>query len=398
MKLLLKLLLLPISTLLLFSRAQAERLIGQDYLGAQHPRMQIVNSSVFIREGSPLGTLDWTFGTGTKKLEDWVTKVKPKYWRIHLLNGPCVRGGNCGKYEPVYGYTMGSLDAAIRSGDRKLTEHVKTRAKLYRDISKRHLETKFLLSPILEHNLSDSAWRALADTVKRVWPEVQLVNSPMTFPAERYKRAWLESHGQDGNTNVEINSLDGHSASDIDIEKWKERFPDVKILFTHDRIYNGRLASGAWIDPRVRKAFPLTFQFEELAHITDKRRNPPDGFPDSCKIREAFLAPNIWKQFAENKNNGDVRANYPVSITDFNGTNVSIIAANGTSIGSLGYYGVYQNGLNRHYSAWTGGSHLNGYTFEKLAKEEADTPWTYLKQGSRCKGPLLTGMRQGVMR
>lgn len=358
-----------------------------------------MNASVFIKEGTPLGTLDWTFGTGTKKLEDWLSKVHPKYWRIHLLNGPCVRAGNCGPYEPVFGYSVASLDLAIRQRTPKLIKHVRDRVKIYKELSIKFPDTVFLVSPILEHNLSDAAWRVLADVVKNNWPEVRLVNNPMNPSGERYRGAWIEGHGQEGRLDAELNSLDGDSASDIDIQKWKERFPNVKILFVHDRLYNGRLASGAWVDPRIRKAFPKTFQFEELAHIADTRRRPPIREPSVCKTTESFSSPNIWKQFAEDKGTMDVRAGYPVALTTFNSQGISIITSGvGKQIGTLGYYGTYNTTLKRHYSAWGNGSHLNGYTFEKLAKEEAGSPWTYLKQGARCLGPLLMGMRQGVMR
>lgn len=389
---------LLILSLLAISNAYAQRSIGQDYLGAQSPNCRIITAAAFVEQGTSFGILDWTFGEGTKKIEDYLTRVQPKYFRIHLLNGPCVRGGNCGKYEPVYGYRMGTLDAAIREGNKKLIGHVKARTTVYRNIAKRHVETKFLLSPILEHNLSSAAWKVLADTVKRIWPEVQLVNNPMSATGERYRGAWIEGHGQKGRLDAEINSLDGDSASDIDIEAWKERFKNVKILYVHDRLYNGRLASGAWIDPRVRTAFPKTFQFEELAHITDRRRSAPTTEPIICKIINRFVAPNIWKQFAENKGTGDARAGYPVALSNFGNADITIIAENGTEIGTLGYYGVYNNELRRHYSAWKGGSHLNGYTFEKLAKEKSGSPWTYLMQNGKCLGPIITGMRQGLMR
>lgn len=368
-----------------FIPVHGEPLIGQDTLAILHPKF---HASDVYTSGTALGVLDWTFGTETKPLEDLLNRVQPKITRIHLLNTTCVRNQNCGKYEPVYGYTIASLDSAIRNREKKLLEHVSKRTQVYLDLSKRHPDLKFCLSPALEHNLSVEAWRVLANSILKVWPQVQLVNSPMTFPAERYRGAWLEGHGVSAPTYVDINSLDGEDATDIAIVPWLNRFKNIKVIYVWSRGYNCR-NQGAWQDPRARTSCPTPATFELLAHITDTReaapRTPPKGF---CNVVSPLRGPSTWKILAEDKGTGDPRSNLPVALLPFAKSKVDVISEAGLS-GYLGYYGVYQGGLSRYYSGQIG-SGKSGYQFSRT--------WAWFRQGKKCVGPFIGGRRQGSYR
>lgn len=364
----------------------SSRLIGQDTLALLHPLFAVPPSTI---QGTPLGALDWTFGTDVRPLAEVLARVKPELFRVHILNTTCVRNQNCGKYEPLYGYTITSLDAAIKNHEAKILTHLRARVGIYKDLSSKFAATRMLLSPALEHDLTPPSWRILADNVLAVWPEVQLVNSPIDLSrAERYRGAWIEGHGPLAPSWVDINSLDGQDATDISIAQWTARFIKVKVLYVWSRVYNCR-NQGPWEDPRARKSCANGPTSDLLQHITDKRGSPPQA-PKLCKNGvQPFKSPSIWKPLAEDKGSGDPRANLPVVIFDGGTSRVEVLGADGTSKGFLGHYGIFQGTQRRYYSGQIG-SGRTGYQFSK--------GWAFLKQGKRCVGPLIPGRRQGAMR
>jgi len=379
------------------SDSQGAPVLGQDFLAAQSKRFNTQNAAAQLQPGASTGNLDWTFGQKVEKLEP-LLQQSPKYHRTHLINGVCVRNGNCGRYELGWGYSKASFDKAIRQKNQKIIKHVRNRTAIYRGLASRFPGTQFLISPVLEHDLSREAYRVLADTVLEVWPNVQLVNSVnLGIQAERYKGAWVERHGNGVPADTDINSLDGVDATDIDVPKWMRTTNSARILFVWTRLFNCR-TNGAFLDPRERTNCPRAFHFEELSHITDDRGNPPGAGNPGCNSVRPFAAPAIWKPLAENKANGDKRADLPVAITPFNAGTLQVLARNGAVVGKLGYYGAFQNNLFRHYSNWGSGSGVNGYTFEKNAVAQSGSPWVWIKAGGKCMGPFVPGRRAGSFR
>lgn len=367
--------------------AEAKPLIGHDTLAILHPEFSDHNQ---LPKNTALGVLHWTFGSDTSRLRSYLNRVEPQTVRVHLINTTCVRNQNCGTYEIGYGYTIKTFDSAVRNKKKDILTFVSQATKVYEELSAKYPDTRFLISPALEHNLSQKAWRVLADTVLEVWPTVRLVNSPLdTSRGERYRGAWLEGHGPYSSTEVEINSLDGVDATDIAIGSWLKRFNKIKVLYVWSRSYNCR-NQGPFEDPRKRDSCPTRATSELLAHITDYRgvapRHPPPG---TCTTISPFKSPSIWKPLAEDKGTGDPRANLPVLIFPGTKTKVEVLGVDGSSKGYLGYYGPYQASNNRYYSGQIG-SGKSGYEFSK--------GYAWLRQGRKCKGPLITGRRQGAFR
>ena len=375
----------------------AQALIGQDYLGFlsnKFPHAEVRNT---LPKGMPVGVLDVTFGSDTTVLGDLLSSTTPNYLRVHFLNNTCVRNRNCGTYEPLYGYTLSSLEAAILRKDPRILDPLKRRVTLYKGIADGHIETKFLLSPILEHNLKYPAWRVLSDAVREAWPGVQLVNSPMRgVAAEAYKGAWVEKHGNPAERNGKTYSLDGSEASDINIGAWVRDTKGSIISFTWTRSYNLRTQGLTWVDPRDRTAAPTRRILEEELHITDAApAKPTPTF--RCNFKK-FDDTFIWKPLSEDKGTGDVRANYPVLIAKPQLSTAVLVDYKGRTAAKLGYYGKYTDGRNRYYSKYTGGSGLGGYQIQQKAKAQSGSPYTYFKVGNTCYGPILTGRRQGSYR
>lgn len=376
-------------------------IVGQDYLALQKRgfKAKAAIKALKGREDSltAIGMLDLTFGRKLKKVKRILQEVRPVYLRVHLWNTTCNRNGVCQKDEPTYGYSLSGLEQAILNKNKKLLARLTKRTKVYMNLSAGFPETEFLVSPALEHNLSKAAWRVLADTVKKAWPGVQLVNSPMSNESvERYKGAWIERHGQYNYIkDAEIFSFDGREGSDVDISEFLKQTKSTRIAFFWSRVYNCRDNSDSFTPPKERTACPSPALFEEFAHITDQHPAPP-VFQGGQALE--FKPPYIWKPLAEDHGNGDPRSNFPLAIVKPEGGSLSILTFDNKKIGQLDLYGPFENGLDRYYMGWGNGSDLNGYEVEKKARKLSGHPWVWLKGKQRTYGPILPGRRAGVYR
>lgn len=374
-----------------------QALIGQDFLGLLSNKFSHDEVRRVLPQRSAIGVLDITFGSEIAPLDNIIASNNPKYVRVHFLNNTCVRNRNCGTYEPLYGYSLSSLEAAILRKDSKILNPLKARVRLYRALQAAHPETIFLPSPILEHNLKFPAWRILADTVLSEWPTAQLVNSGMRgVSTEAYKGAWIEKHGSPAERNAKTYSHDGSEASDINIGAWVRDTKGAIISFTWTRSYNLRTQSPNWVDPRARTAAPTRRILEEILHITDAAPSKPTP-TFRCSFKP-FDNTFIWKPLSEDKGTGDVRANYPVLIAKPQLSTAVLVDYKGRTVAKLGYYGKYTDGRNRYYSKYRGGSGLGGYQIQQKALAQSGNAYTYFKVGNTCYGPILTGRRQGDYR
>lgn len=372
-----------------------ERIFFEDFLGAEQRNFNVEQAVKYIPKYTSFGYLDWTFSSKVSHFQHLLDVLRSDFVRVHLLNTTCVRNRNCGAYEPVAGYSISSLDKAIKNKNAAILRHVRERTLIYKAYGDAYFLTKFLISPALEHDLSAQAWRVLADTVKSVWPEVQLVNSALKNNGERYKGAWRECHGKNPPKDCEITSLDGEDISDISISTWIANTRGNRLTGKWSRSYNCRNQADNFTDPRKRNSCPKEYQFEELAHVTDDRGPAPKP-TFKCNFI-AFKAPRIWKPFAEDEGTGDKRANLPVAMVEGATSSVTVVAYNGKSLGKLGHYGTFQGNLRRYYSGAIG-SGINGYRWEKLARAQSGYPHVWLKQGGKCWGPIVAGQRNGAAR
>src|SRR6187402_2560827 len=88
--------------------AYGERLLGHDFLALSHKDFPYAKAAEYIGRDSPLGVLDWTFGSSLTHFNYLIDTASPSYARIHLLDTVCVRNKNCGSYSILSGYTVAS--------------------------------------------------------------------------------------------------------------------------------------------------------------------------------------------------------------------------------------------------------------------------------------------------
>lgn len=383
--------------------ALSEPMHGQDFLAAQQKGFDLGQAAIYFGQNTASGNLDFTFGTDLTKLDAFLSATHPQMHRTHIINGTCIRGNNCGSYEYVKGFSVSSFDAAVKKSDKRILDPFKARVKAYHELALKHPETKFLISPVLEHQLSKESYRVLADAVLSVWIEgVQLVNSPMGGVAiERYKGAWVERHGTASIKDGDIVSFDGAGATDANIPAFLSNTKNAKIVLVWERQYNCRTNSPKWVDPRARIACPRPVDFELLSHILDTRpAKVAFSGGVACKSVKPFAPPYIWKPMAEDTGGKDARKNMPVAlISGAKGINISVLSSNGASVGTLGRYDrdMKPPTQTRYYSSYAGGSKLSGYQFEKRAAIASSSPWVWVRLVSKaCFGPFIPGMRGGL--
>jgi len=374
---------------------KSEPIYGRDYYAVQSKYWNI-NATLKYRMNGTMatGNLDNTFGEKLDNVRAVIANFKPTYHRVHLINGPCIRNQRCGKYEIGYGYNKSSFDKAVSQRNPKILKYVRDRTALYRTLAGTFLDTTFIVSPELEHDLSKNSWRILADEIRKVWPGVLLSNSPDGgISIERYLGSWIERHGNTPQSDTDISSLDGIDATQINIDAWKARVRNAKIAYVWQGTDN--CFSNGWQDPRLRTVCTPGHLLELLAHIIDLVPAPPKFTGKQCKVIKSFKDPEIWKPAAEYASN-DPRSYKPVLITSaFRKDSVNVLASTGGLLGKLGYYSNYLNQGNRYYSGYKGGTGQSGYEFQKSAVASSGSPWAFLQQNGYCEGPIITGRRQG---
>lgn len=375
--------------------------VGHDTLALNYGKFDTDKAARYFNPGSALGVLDNTFSSNVSNSRRLIASIRPSFFRVHLINGPCIRNGNCGPYEIGYGYSMASFSKALEDRNPKILKYIRERTAIWRSVAAESPGTRFLISPELEHDLSKAAFRVAADTVRAVWSDVGLVNSPDgSIAYERYLGAWLENHGTNFQLDSDIVSMDGAEGTDISINAWNKRVaqsPRLKIAYVWSRVYNCRDQAEHFTDPRKRNSCPGASQFELLSHLVEPRPAPPRFVGVGFTIRP-FTGGQIWKPFAEDSGTGDPRANTPVAIVYPNGASLRALDFNGKGVGRLGYYSGYPPNYRRYYSNYKGGSSFGGYGFEKAAIIKSGSPWVWLCVGKTCTGPLITGQRQGTFR
>lgn len=236
--------------------------IGFDYLGLA--RYSILPPTC----PKAIGTLDVSFGDPIKPLSILLSKCPSSYLRIHMLNGSCLRLHSCQRGDPLYSYTQMSLSRILGRGiiPHRLRSHIRAKVTVFKLLAESYPKTRFLISPILEHNLSKKAWRVLASSVKATWPGVQLVNNALNpRNAERYRGAKIESHS-DRFSGADIYSLDG--TTNPNISEWLtkcRKSKAISCLFWTER-FNCK-NSDKFIAPKARTACPTTSDFKNYERI-----------------------------------------------------------------------------------------------------------------------------------
>lgn len=226
---------------------------GIDLLAVQKPGFPAASIARGIPEGFAGGNLDHTFGSSLAAVRLFLDTGRVAAWRVHLSNGPCIRAGNCGRYEPYAGRSMrGFSDSWERGAHGPLRRHLVRRAKAYCSLFARYANAQLLISPTLEHNLSHRAFRQQAAAVKAACPAAVVVDNPAGgWPSTR--GFVTERHGKrPGLKPPCVVSLDGELGV-VDLKAFYAQNAQCLALSWTEPL-NCRRSSGPFVDPRERRA------------------------------------------------------------------------------------------------------------------------------------------------
>jgi hypothetical protein len=367
--------------------------VGQDLLAIQHEEFPVEDLLPLIPDGFIGGNLDWTFGTRLTPVKKVLDTGKVIQWRVHFFNGPGLRNGQLGRYEPHAGMTIKSFNAAWEAGGGKLRRHLRDRVRLYCQLLEGYPAVALEMSPTLEHNLTSRAFRKQAAVIRENCPRAVIVDNPVggvrSTPGFKIERHGTAVKGLKAPCNV---SLDGDEALDANIPAYLASNPNcTRYLWTHK--FNGRLTKGSFVDPRKRKAWPTPQIFRTL--LAYARPLPYMPLADGCiPIR----SPHLWKVSADDHGTGDIRANKPLWISPRSFSQALVLTALGRlRIGTLDYYGPFDGGGIRYYSGL--GSGLYGIEMTEKSETLSGSPYVVIKEdGGRCFGPFAPHHRHGYFR
>lgn len=249
-----------------------ERLLGYDWLAAQHP---LFNLGAAIEElpgeGNAVGILDFTFGESLEPVRLILASGKVSHLRVHFINGPCVRNGNCGRYELGRGRNIKQFNQAILDGEPTIIAPFQERVRKFCALIDEFDEVAFYFSWVLEHNLTENGWLSLNHYGVEACPDkpYTIVSNPVDsnigFPANIAPGVLHEEHGPFASSL--ISSLDGKDILEIDIEGWLDRTSSQAITFKWTHAYNCRVPRGVFVDPRMRVNCPSREEHKRIINI-----------------------------------------------------------------------------------------------------------------------------------
>lgn len=371
---------------------------GQDTLGIGQKNFQVQKFIAANPHAGVVTTLDKTFSDSIDAFAAAVKAIHPRYAEVKLINGSCHSDHNCGSYEYAAKLDMTGLCSLAGKKDAGLKIYLQGRVKVYEDIKAESPQTNFIYSPINEHGCSIAQFRILADWILEVAPSAQLANSPLGGIAiEDYRGSWRERHGNKNIGDAIILSTDGVDITQINVAALIAGAKKAKIFEAWGSPLNCR--PKAWEDPRIRTACGIQKYYELMAHIWDSvpaLSTHPVFSGKQCEQKSKFAAPDIWKAAGEYEGPTDKRSLLPVLITKYflPGQPVNVLAADGTLLGYLGYFSTYLK-LGWRWYMGAIGSGLSGWDLESAAVAATGSPFVWLQQGKKCKGPFVPEQRQG---
>lgn len=234
-----------------------------DLLALQHKDFPAV--APYLDKSFCGGNLDWTFGESLEPLKAVLASGKVYAWRTHFFNGPGLRGGALGPYEPHFGMSVSGFNAAWeRGGGGKLRHHLVVRSRAYCRVFRRYPWVSLEISPTLEHNLSHTAFREQVKVVHRYCPQALVIDNPVAgVPA--LGGFVVERHGaHPGGLEIACNvSLDGDDVNDVNFPEYLKTHRQCTVYtWTHE--YNCRKRTGPFEDPRERTACPTKSLLKRL--------------------------------------------------------------------------------------------------------------------------------------
>ena len=233
-------------------------------------------------------------------------------------------------------------------------------------------------SAICEANQTSAQSSAVNAALRPLMPHVaHLVDSGISGVDPSAIR---EMHGPKGLAPAV--SLDGQSATDVDVESFKTHGELYALLW--DRSFNCRFSDKDNRPPSKRTDCPNQDQFNLITRYWYPMPPWPPGPPR--------LGPGeIWKPMAENYGGCKGRMCRPVAILNRRWPSINILAMNGQKLISCPYGGTFGRNQSRYYC------YLTAFQLGQLAERTAQSEFVFL-DAPGYRVVINTYRRGGVMR
>lgn len=229
---------------------------GRSTLGLCHPRYNLNRCIESFKGASVIrfGWLDLFFGqpanaTTMMRLE------RPKFCRIHIINGPGMNNGRTQPHEITYKETTQSVQRKVLDGNQAFLKAFESRCLVVRQVCNAAPPgtLELAVSPWLEHqNLDKRAFDRLAAICNRVFPEAAIVDNPVgNVPL--FQGYIHEKHGiMDNPNHIDIVDLDGVDFEQIDLLAFGKKYQNCKVCYMWGLGENGVAKDEPWKPPQKR--------------------------------------------------------------------------------------------------------------------------------------------------
>ena len=217
----------------------------------------------------PVVNISWlweTFGTNPACVDSVMNDGRFEAFQLHLINGVCLRNGNCGGYETFAGLSLAEAKAKVSARDAQVLGRVRATAERASNFlsARGKLGNRCYISPILETDFTSAEFSVVKEVVEPFFPGCQIVFNPVA-PQPRVPGTLYELHSADSLVGSEcIYNNDGFSVSVPEGSSGFPRFltPGVvtdqlrnngqscELSFLWHHSYN--CISGGFVDPRAR--------------------------------------------------------------------------------------------------------------------------------------------------
>lgn len=234
---------------------------GRSALGLCHPKFDIAallrsfDNATVVR----CGWLDNFFNPkGARNAQRLLDLPKPKFIRVHIINGPGLNNKRPQPHEITAGETNESLVKKLLKGEKRFLAKFRARLEAVKALTEKATATGSLelaISPWLEHApIPEKAFRVLAEQVEDILPHALIVDNPVRGG---FLRGFLrEKHGFDPGP-CDIVDLDGVDYRDVDLPTYAKKYGKCKACFIWGYGENGIEPGKPWLPPQKRSVFTL---------------------------------------------------------------------------------------------------------------------------------------------
>lgn len=338
----------------LFAAPASAAPVGFDFLGIKSPRWDcdaMLQSLSTLPAPVPCGAfLDNTFGKSDACLRRLLASGRCSSFRGHLA---------WTNHKP-------STSAALAPA-----------ASSYDALAAANPRVKFYGSAICEHYMTAQQSSALNASLRPLMPHIQAIVDSGSNAAD--PAAIRECHGPDRVCTAV--SLDGQSAFDVDVERFKNNGTEYALLWAHP--YNCKHSDKDKRPPATRTDCPTQDQFNLLTRISYPM---PPWPPGAARLSP----PEIWKPMSENHGGCKGKDCKPVAILNARVKQLIVRGMNGKQIATMPYFGPYGR-QSRYYA------NLTAFQLGQLAEQVSQSEFIYLDDGKRWQ-VVNAYRRGGVMR